>query len=314
MLVQNIIFFILSSLALIVSGVYLVKSLSKISRFLGISEFSTAFIIMAFATSIPELFVGVSSALSNNSALSLGNIIGANILNLTLVAGIIIILGKEIKFKTKSIGKDTYLMLIAITLVIVLFVIGKSLSKIDGLILLGFFAFHVYNVFKKRKKYSKKLESDRHKKNRFLWLLIFMMSLVVLFVSSQYVVRYASNIAVELNFPEIIVGLFLLSIATTLPELVFGVTAANTKHKEMAIGNTIGTTIVNSTFILGIVAVINPIKADFMPFLISGAFMFIAAFLLVTFIKSGRKLERFEGISLILLYVLFIIFEIFIKN
>lgn len=312
MLITNLVYFILSCAVLIASGVFLVKSLSKIARFLHISAFSAAFIIMAIATSLPELFVGISSALSNNSALSLGNVIGANILNLTLITGIIILVSKEIK-TDKKIGKDAYFMLLGIILIIALFMIGKTLSRIDGIILLGFFFINSYRVLKKRKKYPKKIENGQETQKKFLALLIFLIALIGLFISSSYAVKYASALAIDLNFPQIIVGLFLLSIATTLPELVFGISASRLKHKEMSMGNQIGTIITNSTLILGIVAIISPITTVFLPFLISAVFMFISAFIFITFLITGRKFETLEGISLILIYVLFVVIEFFIK-
>ncbi len=313
MLIPNLIYFGISALVLTISGIYLVKSLSKIARFLGISEFSAAFIIMAFASSIPELFVGISSALNGNPALSLGNIIGANIINLTLISGIIIILSKEIKIESKKIGNDVYIMLVTILLIIALFTIGKSLSRIDGVILLLVFGFHTYEVFKKRKKYPKKMENKLERKSRFKWLIIFLIALIGLFISSNYVVKYGSSLALDLNLPEIMLGLFILSIATTLPELVFGISATKLKHKEMAIGDQIGSVVTNAALILGIVAIIHPISAEFRPFLISSIFMFISAFIFATFLKTGNKLEKLEGISLILIYILFIIIEFFVK-
>lgn len=312
MLLTNILYFALSCAVLVVSGIFLVKSLGRIARLLRISEFSAAFIIMAIATSLPELFVGISSALSNNSSLSLGNVIGANILNLTLITGIIILVSGEIK-TSKRIGKDTYFMLMGLLLILILFVIGRSLSRIDGVILLCFFFINSYRILKKRKKYSKKIENGQGSQKKFLALLIFLIALVGLFISSSYVVKYASALAVDLNFPKIIIGLFLISIATTLPELVFGISASRMKHKEMSIGDQIGTIIVNSTLVLGIVAIISPITAVFLPFLISAIFMFISAFIFLTFLITGRKFETLEGISLILIYVLFVIIEFFIK-
>lgn len=311
-MLENILYFALSCIFLIVSGTFLVRSLSKIASFLRISEFSAAFIIMAIATSLPELFVGVSSALSNNSGLSLGNVIGANILNLTLITGIIVLMSKEIK-TTKKIGKDAYFMLAGIILIILLYIIGKSLSKIDGIILLVFFAINSYRIFKKREKFPKKIKDVTERKNRFFYLLIFLAALIGLFISSNYAVEYASNLAVDLNLPKIIIGLFLLSFATTLPELVFGISAVQLKHKEMGIGDEIGTVITNSTLVLGVVAFISPIEVTFLPFVTSAIFMFIAAFIFTTFLVTGRKLETLEGVSLILIYVLFIIIEFFIK-
>lgn len=312
MLITNLLYFTFYCAILIFSGIYLVKSLSKIARFLRISEFSAAFIIMAFATSIPELFVGISSATAGNPALSLGNIIGANIIDLTLITGIIILSAKEIKFKSRKIGNEVYFMLGVIATVMILYLIGGSLSRLDGIILLCLFGLHANSIFKKRHKYTKKTKKPQQQTKRFMWLVIFILAVVGLFISSGFVVKYASNLAQDLNFPEIMIGLFLLSIATTLPELVFGV-SASIRHKEMAIGDQIGTVVANSALILGLVSIIHPIKAEFLPLIISGTFMFIAAFIFTTFVKTGRKLERMEGISLILIYVLFVVIELFAK-
>jgi len=314
MITINLFYFALSCIVLIISGIFLVKSLSRLSKFLGISEFSAAFIIMAFASSIPELFVGISSATSGNPALSLGNIIGANILNLTLISGIIILSARKINLKSKKIGEDVYFMIISLLLLIILFTIGKSLSRLDGAILLVVFSIHTYRIFKKRKKYEKKkIEDKRTGTSRFSWLLIFILALVGLFITSSFVVKYASKIAIDFGFSEIIIGLFLISFATTLPELVFGISATNLKHKEMAIGDQIGSVVTNTGLILGIVALIHPITAEFQPFLISSIFMFISGFIFYTFIKSGKKLSKHEGISLILMYVVFIMIEFFVK-
>jgi len=313
MLILNILTFSASCAVLIISGIYLVKSLTRISRILGISEFSAAFIIMAFATSIPELFVGVSSALSGTPALSLGNIIGANIIDLTLITGIIAISAKNIKFKSRRVRGDTEFMLFSILILIALYVIGSSLSRIDGVVLVSLFAIHIYRVFKKRKKYKGKIKDGTTRTKRFIWLLIFLLALVGLFISSSFVVTSAKALAIDLNFPTILIGIFLLGIATTLPELVFGISAVKSRHKVMAIGDQIGTVIANTTLIIGIVAIISPITVEFMPFLVSALFMFISAFIFVTFIKTGHKLEKIEGISLIMIFILFIIIEFFVK-
>lgn len=312
-MITNLVYFALACITLTISGIYLVKSLSKIARFLGISEFSAAFIIMAFATSIPELFVGISSALSKVPELSLGNIIGANIIDLTLISGIIIILSKEIKIKTQKIGNDVYFMLIALLLVIVLYSLGQSLSRVDGLILLGFFIINSIRVLKKRKRYTKKIKDKEEKRRELSWLLIFIFALIGLFISSAFAVKYGSNLAIDLHLPKIMIGLLVLSIATTLPELVFGISAINLKHNIMAIGDQTGTILTNSTLILGIVSIISPITAEFFPFLIASIFMIISGFIFIMFLKTGRKLERIEGISLILIYILFITMEFFIK-
>ncbi|MBD3253294.1 hypothetical protein GF386_06170 [Candidatus Pacearchaeota archaeon] len=312
-MILQLIIFTISCGILITSGIFLVRSLSKIARLLGISEFSASFIIMAFATSIPELFVGVTSAIAGKAALSLGNVIGANIIDLTLITGMIILTTKEINFKTQRIGHETDFMLTTILFLIILYVIGDSISRIDGIILLGLFSIHTYKTMKKRKKYPKKMKKLRGKSKGFIWLGIFLLALLGLFFSSHFVVESASELAIQLDFPQMMIGLFLLSIATTLPELVFGLSASKLKHKEMAIGDQIGTVVANTTLVVGLVAIIQPITVEPLSFLTSALFMFIAAFIFVTFLKTGGKLERIEGMSLILIYVLFIIIEFFLR-
>jgi len=313
MLILNLIYFILSGIILVISGGFLVKSLSKISKFLKISEFTVAFIIMAIATSIPELFVGISSALSNTASLSLGNVIGANILNLTLITGIIILLSKEIKIGEKKISDDLEFMLATLIIVIILYSIGKSLSRLDGFFLIIIFIINIYRKFIRREKYPKPFKEKTKKGGVTKNIIIFIISLITLFLSSRYAVKYASFLAIDLNFPKIIMGLFLLSLATTLPELIFGISATRLKHNKMGLGNAVGSVIVNSTLVLGVVAIISPIKADFIPFITAAIFMLFSAFIFYIFTKTGKRLKSIEGIGLILTYVLFMIIEFFIK-
>jgi len=203
-------------------------------------------------------------------------------------------------------------MLSGIILLIVLYLIGNQLSRIDGAILLSLFAINFYRMFKKREKYKKELKSEISREKGILNAFIFTGSLLALFLSSKYLVQYSHLLAIDFNVPEIIVGLFLISIATTLPELIFGINAVRMGHKEMAIGDQSGTVFTNICLVLGLVAVIHPITSDIIPFVISGLFMALSATMFVTFIKSGRKLTLYEGVILIMLYLIFIIIQFFV--
>jgi cation:H+ antiporter len=291
-----------------------VKSIDKISKFLGISEFTASFIIIAFATSIPELFIGVSSAIQGNPSLSLGNVIGANIIDLTLLTGIFILMAKGINLKSERIDKELYFMWGSIILLVVMYLIGNEISRIDGGILLFLFAINNYRMIKKKSRYTAKSKNKISKLEGITSAFIFIFSIGVLLFSSKYIVKYSHLIALDLNIPEIIIGLFLISIATTLPELIFGINAVRLGHKEMAIGNQSGTVFANITLILGIVAIINPITSAMLPFVVSGIFLILAASIFVTFIESGRKLDIYEGVSLIILYLAFIIIQFFLGS
>ena len=247
-MIIDLIYFILWCIVLVISGTFLVKSLSKISQFLKITEYSAAFIIMAIATSLPELFVGISSALSKNTALILGNIIGANILDITLIVGIFALVGRGIGIKNKRIKKDVFYMVGIVILPLILFLIGNSISKIDGMILLAAFIFYSSRLLKRTKKFEKEYETKKKIKRieGIIYSFVFIASLVLLFLSADKIIKYASIISLELALSPILIGLFLISFGTTLPELVFGTRAIMLRHPSMTIGNQIGTIIVLS--------------------------------------------------------------------
>jgi len=314
MLITNLIVFLIACLVLVISGNLLVKTLTKIAAFLKLSEFVVGFIIMAFATSIPELFVGITSALAGKSALALGNVIGANIINLTLVVGIAILLGRGIKIESKKTKTDSLYMVFIAALPMILMIIGGSLSRIDGIILLAAFALYAGRILKQRRLFKKEVEDGIKRKDIILTTILFVFSLALLFLSARFVVGYATLLSVDLALPPIIVGLFIISIGTTLPELTFGSRAVLAGRSEMALGNLIGSVIVNSTLVLGITSIIYPITANILLFSVSAIFMVIVAFLFATFVESGDRLYIKEGISLILLYIFFVIIEFYIKT
>ena len=219
-MITNLIYFLIACLGIILSGIYLVKSLEKIAKHLGISRFTAAFIIMAVATSLPELIVGITSAIQKNSSLSMGNVIGANIINLTLITGIFIVLGRGIKFKSKKNENNVYFMLFSIALLFALYLVGNELSRIDGIILLAFFIINTTRLLIKRKKYRAKINGTRLERKEGVYNSFFFIFLVaVLIFSSRYLLKYGSLLAIDLNVPQILIGLFLISIAAAIASL-----------------------------------------------------------------------------------------------
>lgn len=312
-LVENLAFFILSALVLVVAGSLLVRSLSKIAAFLRMSEFVVGFVIMAFATSIPELFVGISSAIAKQPALALGTVIGSNIADLALVGGIIAILGRKIDVKSKYIRINAIWMVALATLPMVLMFIGKGLTRADGIVLVIAFLSYVYYLLKKRRRPAK-VEDSVSRWQALTSPVIFFIALGLLFVSAKYLVQFGSALASDLFVPPLLIGLFFVAIGTSLPELVFGTAAVLKHHPNMVIGTLIGSVVANSTLVLGITAIISPITADFVLWLVSAIFMIVITFTFMAFIYSGKKLDWREGISLLLLFFLFVIVELTIKG
>ncbi len=304
--------FIISCIVLAKSGAWVVSSLSKLAIYFKMSEFIIASIIMAFATSLPELFVAVSAALSKAPSLVLGNVIGSNIANLTLIIGLPIILAKGIDVKSKIEREQCWYMLL-ISILVLFLMLDRTLSRMDGVILLVVFMLYLIKTLKQSKSFEKVANKVKGIE-LFNNLALFLISLLILILSAYFVVKYAVLISEILQLPQILIGLFLVALGTSLPELAFGVRAVLSGHKGMALGNIFGSVIFNATLVLGVSALIYPITSDFALFLISALFLIVLTFVFWMFIESDKKLSWKEGITLILFYVFFIIVELSVKG
>lgn len=312
-----IVIFAISFLALARSSSFLVKSLTGLARFFKISEYAVAFIFMSMATSIPELFVGISSALKGIPEFSMGNILGANLINITLVLGLVIFLGKGLRVQSK-ISRRNFWIISAFAFLPLFLASDGVLSRGDGIVLLLAFAFYLLRL-KKEKEYFKKTvnHTNNHKLQHNIkalkHLYSFFIGIALLIVSSYLIVWSGENLAEGMNLGVLSFGIIFVALGTALPELAFGVRAKMLKHGSMAVGNSLGSIAFNSTLIIGIVSLINPIEISYSLSLLAVAlFLFIALLLFNAFVYSRSFISRKEGIALLFLYVLFLVFEYFV--
>jgi cation:H+ antiporter len=307
MLVWNLLFFILSCIVLVKSSSVLLGSLSKVAYYLKLNEFAVGFIIMAISTSLPELFVGITAGLDKSSSLALGNVIGSNILDLTLVIGVVAILVRDLKITSKIIKKDIVYM-IGFVILPLLLMWDQKLSRLDGVLLLAVFGLYIWQMIRQEHSFSKTVDTVRRRDAMWNFFLTFV-CIFLLIVSAEFVVEFATRLSGDLALPNILIGLLVISLGTSLPELIFETKAVLNKHEEMAVGDLLGSVITNSTLVLGITAVIHPIEADFLIFFTSAIFMVLISFIFMTFAESDKGLSWKEGLSLIMLYLFFIMVE-----
>ncbi len=313
MLIFDLIMFLAACLVLIKSGSILVKSVTKIAIFLRLSDFVIAFILVAFTTSLPELFVGITSAIKNAPVLSLGNIIGANIVDVALVMGIASILARNIKVSYSIARRDSiYIFLIA--LVPLFLASDYALSRRDGIVLLVVFGFYLRKLLRTR--LAKKSMLNSVTPFEFLkssWM--FALGAVLLLASAYFTVKYATLLAFELEIPLILIGLSIVAIGTTLPELVFESKAVMTGRKELAVGDMYGSIVINSTLILGLVSIIRPIVViNHAIFLLAIAFLIITLAIFTVLINTRYGISWKTGVLLIIMYIIFIITEFYMKR
>jgi len=311
-----IIIFIGACIILIKSGTWAVKSLIKIARSLEWSEFSLTFIFMALTTSLPELFIGLNSALHKVPQLSFGNIIGVNIFNLTIgVAGVIIASKSKMKLKTETIRTASFYAALFICFPLILMLDG-TVSRFDGIILLICLIFYFRKIIFKREKFKKifrKIDREEKKQSFKIFLRdlgIFFGSLALLLLSAEGIVRSANFLALEINLPLVATGIVFIALGTALPELIFGMKSVKMRREEMALGDFLGTVVINSTLILGIVSIISPLKiTSFLPYVLGIAFTFVIAAIFYIFSKTNLEISKREAYILMAVYIVFIFLQ-----
>lgn len=296
-----------------------VLGLKKLSKITGLEQFALTSFLLALATSIPELFVGIVAALEGRPSLALGNVIGSNIANISLIAGLAVLVGGTIGVVGDFFRKDMFSVFLAGALPMVL-LLDDAISRVDGLILLLVYGAYNWGVFNGQRK--RKLT-----KHREIWFRRFLrkmgqekggqsitglfLGLALLLFSAEMLVRVAQDLAVNLGLPVFLIGLFVVAIGTSLPELSFEITAIRKKQVAMMFGDLLGSVVANATLILGLVAVINPIylTKGLQSYLLATVFFIILFGMFWWFTASKKKLERWEGLVLLLIYLLFSFLE-----
>jgi len=312
----NFALLILGFLLLIKGARYLVDGASSVARRLGVSGLTIGLTIVAFGTSAPELVVNIFAALKGASDIAIGNVLGSNISNIFLVLGIAALV-RPLTAQSGTIWKEIPMGILAVLVVGVLVndqlidnQMFSALTRIDGLVLIAFFAIFIYYVFG----ISKVRATDQFNVRVEIFPIGKSISMTVLGIlglalGGHWIITSASALARGLQVSEAVIGLSVVALGTSLPELATSAIAAYKKDIDIAIGNVVGSNIFNIFWVLGLSAVIRPLSFSD-ELLIDLVVAFVAAAALFTVMMVGRKrhtLERREGIAFILIYIFYII-------
>ncbi|GBU26530.1 calcium/sodium antiporter [Treponema sp. R8-4-B8] len=317
MLIIDILLIILGMVLLIKGGDILVDGASSLARRLKISELAIGLTIVAFGTSSPELVVSLSAAIGKHSEIALGNVIGSNNFNLFFILGITGLIA-PIAVQKNTVRIEIPFSLLA---VIVLFLLANLnffpdekniLTRIDGIILLFFFGLFLFYVYKNMKMTTVGVENISVKTLSSVKIALFIIfGLVFLIIGGKIVVNSAVAIAHALNISEKVIGLTVVALGTSLPELVTSITAIVKKSDDIAIGNIIGSNIFNICLILGVSTVINPMEYSLV-FNKDIYILGIGTILLLLAMIIGKKktLDRPEAAILVIIYIGYVIYLI----
>ena len=306
-------FFLIKGADLLVDGA------SSIARRIDISDLAIGLTVVAFGTSTPELFVNVVASFNGNTEIAIGNVLGSNISNVLLILGVSAII-YPLSVSKGTVWKEIPFSLLA---AIVLFVIANDqlldgsqlsdLTRTDGLVFLSFFIIFIYYTFS----IADRIEGmeDHVPAKQYGWLKSFLyiiIGLVGLTLGGKWIVDGAIAFAIQFGMSESLVGLTIVAVGTSLPELATSAMAAYKRNVEIAVGNVVGSNIFNIFFVLGISAIIKPLPFQVKNNRDIGVVIF-SGLMLLLFMFTGKKrsLDRWEGFIFLACYGIFVGYLIF---
>jgi cation:H+ antiporter len=302
--------FLFSFFLLFWSSNFLVESLKKVSKFLGWKEFVVSFFIVAFSTTIPNFVVDVTSAINRVPHLALGDVIGTNIVDLTLIVGVSALISRAgLSLPSRTVqGSSIFTILVAILPLIL--ILDGELSRADGILLIFAFLIYLFWLFQKKERFEKIYDGIKEPltlKFFFKNLLFLFFSIFILLLSAQGIVKSALFFSSFFKVPLTFIGALIVGFGTALPEFSFCFQAAKKSQDWMIVGDVMGSVIMTTTLVLGTVSLISPIKnLSLSQLLVARIFLLISAILFFIFVRSDKKVTKKEGLFLIFLYFLFL--------
>lgn len=311
-------FLLILGFVLVIKGAdFLVDGASSLAKKLGVSALVIGLTIVSFGTSAPELIVNIFASLRGNTDIAIGNIVGSNIVNILLILGVAAVIF-PLKVTKGTAWKEIPLSLAAVIAITSIandkLIDGKSfsdLSRSEGVILLIFFIIFLYYTFGIAKVAGKNETNNVKERKTWLSVLMIIGGLVGLFFGGKWIVDGATVIARSLGVSESLIGLTIVAVGTSLPELATSAVAAYKKNVDIAVGNVVGSNILNIFFILGVSSLIKPLPLNpIMNFDLSVLIATTLLLFLALFIGKRHVIERWQGGVFIVTYIAYIVFLI----
>ncbi len=303
----------LGLITLLFGGKILVDGASSIALKLGMSTGLIGLTVVAFGTSAPELLVSLTAALKGNSDISIGNVVGSNIANIGLVLGIsglvypILIRKSHVRFE--------YTVMVVVTLIYYVLSLDLTISRLEGILLfVGFIGFNAYlfkNLGKGIQPENEQTEEEIEEVRDYSWISsigLFAGGVAALYFGSDLLVTNAVVISREIGISERIIGVTIVAIGTSLPELITSIIAAMSKRTDLALGNILGSNIMNILSIIGMTAVVKPIAISEAFLQSDYLWMMGISLLLYPLMKTKMRISKVEGLILLCAYTGYLIF------
>ncbi len=305
-------------LLLFLGGEWLVKGAARLAKSLGISPLIVGLTVVSIGTSAPELLISLNAALSGSSDLVIGNVVGSNIANIGLILGISGLI-YPIRVRVELLRRQIPIMIGVMFLAVILFRDGL-VGREDGVIfLIGLVVFSVFMIISARAEQHKtynipeeQVKPDIENIQRGREALRLLAGIVLLIVGAQFTISNAIELARFLGISELVIGITLVAVGTSLPELVTSITAALRQQSDITIGNVVGSNIFNVLAVLGITSVVKPINVSQQTIQVDSWVMLGFSLAVLPFVLD-HKFSRREGMLFLVAYLIFSVY-VFLGN
>jgi cation:H+ antiporter len=304
----DFIIFLVAMSALIWGADLIIEQSERIALKFRIPEFIIGATLIALGTSLPEMAASIAASYNGKSDIAISNVIGSNILNITLVLATVFLIAKQIKPARDFFAKDSTWALIPV-LLFALMILDGVISRFDAALLLLLMGAYLLFLLQDAKNIPDE-EIEDFDESSFSWskiIPILLASFILVTIGAYFAIESASSIAKSFGVSEWIIGIVMVSIGTSMPELVVSISAAVKGKVDMAIGNIIGSNMANTTVVLGAAALVNPMTINASMYIFDIATMIVATFILV-FITANKLYNISAGIGL------FIVLGLFLNN
>lgn len=313
-MIYSLLFIVLGVILLSGGGEALIRGSLGAAKRLGVSPLLSGLVILGFGTSAPELVVSAGAALSGQPDIAIGNVVGSNITNILLILGVCALIA-PFNIKPVVLRRDVFTVLLA-TILIIILISNAMLTRLDAVMLLTAFLAYLAWVYLGERKNTSPAGQLLHAESEEvtpvpdspLWIVVFIITgLALLILGSQVLLSGAVRIALYLDVSEALIGLTLVALGTSLPELSVSVIAAFRGHSDVAVGNILGSNIFNILGILGISALLQPLSVHFRVLQFDQWILLGTSLLLLLFLYTSRQLNRIESAILLLGYIAYVI-------
>ena len=304
---MDFVIFVIAMGVLIWGADVIIEQSERIALKFKIPEFIIGATLIALGTSLPEMAASIAASYNGKPDIAIANVIGSNILNITLVLATVFLISKKINPARDFFAKDSTWALVPV-LVFVLMIFDGVISRFDATLLLLLMGAYLLFLLQDAKNIPELEVLEEIEESDFSWIKVIpflILGFILIIVGAHFTVESASEIARTFGISEWVIGIIMISLGTSLPELVVSISAAAKGKVDMAIGNIIGSNMANTTVVLGAAALVNPMPIQASTYMFDIATMIIATLLLV-FLTANKLYTKSAGISLIIILGLFL--------